>query len=150
MTEDEIIALVSSLPGVDTVTAGPDIGAPEVAWGASFFTVGPPTTQPFATIVVRDMPGFDTASDLGRDGVFRVNVGVGRRVFEELFGYPPAAYAEHADEYDFAAFDVLMPHPLYAVQGFACVVNPGAATSERLRELLVGAHAKAAGRIRSR
>jgi hypothetical protein len=146
MTEQEIIDLVRALPGVDTVVAGPENNAPEVAWGATFFTVGPPTAMPFATIVVRDMPGFDTASDLGREGVFRVNVSVGRTVFAELFGYPPAAHAEHAEEHDVTAFDRLLPHPLYAAQGWACVLNPGEATSHRLRGLLIEAHERAVTR----
>ena len=42
--------------------------------------------MPFATIVTKDYTGFDTASDLNRPGVFRLNVGVGRDTFRALFG----------------------------------------------------------------
>jgi len=60
---------------------------------------------PFATIVIQDYPGYDTASHLNRDGVFRLNIAVGREKFEELLGYPPAAHAEHHADLDYAALD---------------------------------------------
>jgi hypothetical protein len=59
MTQDEIIAFVTGLPGVVVVTASEATGAPEVAWGDSFFICDPdgdsPTDRrmPFATIVTK-------------------------------------------------------------------------------------------------
>lgn len=151
MTEDEIIAFVAALPDVDVVTAGAESGAPEAAWGDTFFSAaGVPAEKglPFATIVVSDYEGFDSFSDLNRPGVFRLNISVGRRVFEELFGYGPQGYAAHVSDYDYAAFDALMPHPVYAVQGWASIVNPGEQTSEHARELLIAARRRDAARIR--
>ena len=152
VTEDDVRELVSGLEHVEVVTASEANGAPEVAWGDSFFFYRPPGTgeraqrQPFATLVTQDYPGFDTASDLGRPGVFRVNVGVGRAAFTALFGYSPAAHADHAEAYDYAVLDRLLPHPVYATQGWVCVLNPGAETSARLESLLREAHAAAAKR----
>ncbi|BCL13128.1 DUF6194 family protein [Micromonospora sagamiensis] len=154
MTEEDIVEFVTSLPGVDLLTASAANGAPEMAWGDHFFYYDPDRDlpadrrMPFATIVGRNYPGFDTASDLDRDGVFRVNVAVGRQVFEELFGHAPAAHGAHHDEYDHAALDRFVPHPLYATQGWASVLNPGEATAERTRALLAGAHARAVARHR--
>lgn len=154
MTEEDVVEFVTGLPGVDLLTAGAANGAPEMAWGDHFFYYDParelPADRrlPFATVVGRDYPGFDTASKLDRDGVFRVNVAVGREVFRELFGHPPAAHGEHHTEYDYAALDRFVPHPLYATQGWASVLNPGQGTAERLRSLLVDAHARAAARFR--
>src|SRR6266566_2559569 len=48
MTADEIIAFVSSLPGVAAVTASEANGAPEAAWGDSFFFSTRMTTPPAA------------------------------------------------------------------------------------------------------
>ena len=97
MTRDEIIAFVIGLPGAVEVTASEEHGAPEVAWGDSFFFYDPDGAadrrMPFATIVTKDYDGFDMASQLDRPGVFRVNIGVGRAAFEELIGYPPAVPA---------------------------------------------------------
>jgi hypothetical protein len=154
MTEEEVIRFVSGLPGVDVVTAAESNGAPEVAWGDTFVSydpqgdLPPERRMPFTTVVVTDYPGFDTESRLDRPGVFRVNVNVGRRVFAELFGHSPAAHAEHRSEYDFAVVDQFLPHPAYAVQGWASVLNPGPATEAELRRLITAAHARAVNRHR--
>ena len=34
----------------------------------------------------------------------------------------------HEDEFDYTAFDTLIPHPAYAVQGWVSFVNPGSDT----------------------
>ncbi|GGO20143.1 hypothetical protein GCM10010116_40370 [Microbispora rosea subsp. aerata] len=154
MNENDVIEFVTGLPGVVAVTAGEDNGAPQAAWGDSFFYYDPdddPANRkwPFATIVVKDYEGFDTASDLNRPGVFRVNIGVGRAVFEELLGYPPAAHADHHQALDYRVLDRLLPHPVYAAQSWVCVLNPGEATAARVRDLLAGAHARAAARHRA-
>jgi hypothetical protein len=151
MTEDETIELVAGLPGVVMTTATEAGGAPESAWGDSFFfydpdgTTEPDKRWPFATIVVSDYPGFDESSDLHRPGVFRLNISVGRTAFTTLLGYPPAAHAGHADEFDYAALDQLAPHPVYAAQGWVSVLNPDQ-TDPQVRMLLTQAHSRAAGR----
>jgi hypothetical protein len=149
MTEDDITAFVTGLPGVVTVVAGEANGAPEVAWGDSFFFYDPDggdRRMPFATIVTKDYAGFDTASELNREGVFRLNIGVGREAFEELIGAPPG----QAGEFDAAATDALIPHPVYAAQGWVAILNPGERTAALARALLTGAHAKAVRRYRRR
>ncbi len=134
------------LPGVAETVAGPDGPAPDLGWDDHFFFAGEDRMFPFATIVAHDIPGFDDRSRLDRAGVFRVNVDLGRREFTRLFGYGPEAFAEHRDALDFAAPDQLVPHPVYAVQGWASVVNPGERTSAELDRLLRAAHARSAGR----
>lgn len=138
MTETELIELLRELPDTDVLTAGAASGAPEIAWGDTFATYAG-AKQPFATIVVKDYGDFDDASRLDRPGVFRLNVHVGRDRFVELLGYPPGAVP---DGIDYTAFDVLLPHPVYAAQAFVSVVNPG----EQARALIEVAHARAAGR----
>ena len=71
--EQAVLDLLRGLPGVRVHTAGPGDGSPESAWGDSFATydpdgTAPATRQPFATVVVSDYPGFDTASRLDRPG----------------------------------------------------------------------------------
>ncbi len=149
-----MIEFAVSLPGTIAVTADATNGAPEVAWGDTFFFHDPggdtPADRrfPFATIVTKDYEGFDTASRLSRPGVFRLNIAVGRRLFQDLFGYPPAAQVQHAASYDFAALDLVLPHPAYAVQGWACVLNPDEASGTLARSLLTQAQARAAQRHR--
>jgi predicted DNA-binding protein (MmcQ/YjbR family) len=154
VNENDVIEFVTGLPGVVAFTAAEDNGAPQAAWGDTFFHYDPdddPANRkmPFATIVVKDYEGFDTASDLNRPGVFRVNIAVGRAVFEELLGYPPAAHADHHEALDYRVPDRILPHPLYAAQSWICVLNPGEVTAARVRDLLTGAHARAAARHRT-
>jgi Family of unknown function (DUF6194) len=152
MTEDDIIQFVTNLDGVAKVTASQANGAPEVAWGDSFFFYDPhgdiPADRrwPFATIVIKDYEGFDSLSHLDRPGTFRLNIVVGRRRFQELIGYPTADRAEHQPRFDFAASDRLLPHPAYAAQAWVSILNPGDRTSEQARSLLTEAHARATER----
>ncbi len=156
MTEDEIIQFVAGLPGVDAMTASEADGAPEVAWGDSFFFYDPdrdiPADRrfPFATIVTKDYGGFDEASNLNREGVFRLNVNVGRDRFKELIGYPPAEHAGHQVEFDYAALDTVLPHPVYGQQAWVSILNPGQQTCDQARALLTEARDRAAARHRSR
>jgi len=151
LTADDVIDLVGALSGVAVVTASEEGGEPSVAWGDTFFFFDPGDVEadrrfPFATIVTQDYPGFDTASDLARDGVFRVNITVGREMFEDLLGYPPVRHGDH--DPDYRASDVLLPHPLYGRQSWVSVVSPLANTAEQVRSLLEHAHRHAAARHR--
>ncbi|MGW3344593.1 DUF6194 family protein [Nonomuraea rubra] len=151
MTEDDIIEFVSGLPGTVVFTAGPGDGSPEVAWGDSFFFYDPDGLDtipadgrlPYATIVTKDYPGFDTASGLDRPGVFRLNVAVGRVEFERLVGHSPA---EHRAGVDYTVFDQVIPHPLYATQSWISILNP--ADAGRAQAILRDAHARATKRHR--
>ena len=152
VTEDEIVRFAGGLPGVDILTASEDSGAPEVAWGDSFIfydpdrDIPPDRRFPFATIVTKDYTGWDEFSNLDREGVFRLNVNAGRDKFTELFGYPPAAHAEHETDFDYAAIDTLLPHPTYGKQAWVSVLNPGPRTSDQARTLITEAHARASAR----
>jgi Family of unknown function (DUF6194) len=147
MTRDEVVDHVTSeLDGTLVVVASEENGAPEVAWGDTFFIydpdrIIPPDKQfPYATVVVNDYPGFDEASNLAREGVYRVNVWVSKDTFEtETSGMDEA-------EIDYTVFDEVIPHPLYASQSWLSVLNPGPATEEKVRELLAEAHDRARAR----
>jgi hypothetical protein len=142
-----IIAFVTDqLPGAIVETADEASGAPEIAWGDTFVYARAGQRMPFATVVTKDYPDFDTLSELDRPGVFRLNIGVGKAEFTELLGYPPAEHAEHAEhaaEFDHTAIDTLMPHPAYAIQAWVSIVNPGPATTELAATLLIKSHGRA-------
>jgi hypothetical protein len=145
LTEKDIIEFATSLPGVVAVTASEADGSPAVAWGDSFIYYDPDGAaanrrMPFATIVTKDYDGFDTASNLNRPGVFRLNIGVGRTALQELVGDPHVDYTE---------FDRVVPHPIYATQGWVSILNPGEATAAQALHLLTDAHTRAARRHRS-
>ena len=90
----------------------------------------------WATVITSD--AHDTASDLDRPGVFRLNIGLAReRAAEVVAGRTDPA------EHDLTALDVLMPHPVYGGYGFVCVLVPDR-TWPTVRGLIDEAHARAA------
>lgn len=100
---------------------------------------------PFVTVVTGDR--YDAASHLDRDAVtYRINLGVGRRTYEQLFGPAPrqaAGYAVIGTGVDFTSVDSVMPHPCYAPMHWVCVVNPAEGSKAQLEDLLERAHALA-------
>lgn len=129
--------LVETFPGVDPLAANGDV----------FFIYDPDRDLPgerklpFATLVTGDR--YDQLSQLDRPGVFRLNFGVSRRTYRELFGAPPARLGPEGvieTGHDFAALDQLLPHPVYAPQAWISVLNPGERTWEQVKELLQEAY----------
>jgi Family of unknown function (DUF6194) len=90
------------------------------ALGATFFSLDEKHWPNYATIVTTDEHDEGSPSNLARPGVFRLNIGVGRATFERLVG-------SMADP-DYAAFDRLQPHPVYAKQLWVSILNPSDAS----------------------
>ncbi|MFC7527489.1 DUF6194 family protein [Actinoplanes sp. GCM10030250] len=143
----EVAARVLALPGVAQTRIEPESEMPPYTWGDRFFFAGEDRMRPFATIVGHDIPGFDERSHLNRRFAFRLNIEVGRAEFKNLFGYGPEGFAARIADIDFTEPDRLMPHPAYAVQGWASVVNPGPATADEVERLLSHARTRSAARL---
>jgi hypothetical protein len=95
----------------------------------------------FATVVWTDEHDMGNPSNLARDGVFRVNVGVDRATFARLVG--------GVADPDYAVFDTFIPHPVYAKQRWISILNPShRAVSEELMPLIEAGHARLAARQR--
>ncbi|SHF62966.1 DUF6194 family protein [Geodermatophilus nigrescens] len=153
MSIDEILAAVTPLDGVLVLRPGPGDGSPEEAEGDVFLYVAPdgvvPRTQPFATVVTKDVPG-DRSSRLDRSpDTFRVNVAAGTAGFTALVGRGPReepAAGEPAPD----AVDTVLAHPVYGSLGWVSVVDPGPRTEATVRDLLRDAHARALARAARR
>ena len=105
------------------------------AGGGTFFSCDESNWPNFATIATSDE--FDASSNLGRDGVFRLNIGVSTATFARLVG--------EAREPDHTALDTLLPHPVYARQHWVAVLNPSAETFDGVvKDLLAEAHERVA------
>src|SRR5690348_1560638 len=110
--------IAANYPGVDVEIGSQEGGAPEIAWGDTFFIYDPEHNLegarrfPFATMVIKDYGDFDNASNLNRTGVFRLNIGVSRETYDSLFGDE----ARH----EFTELDRLMPHPVYGKNHWVC------------------------------
>ena len=108
------------------------------AMGATFFSLSDQHWPNFATIVTTDEHDMGAPSSLtARDGVFRLNIGVGKGTFDRLVD--PAAAT------DPAALDTILPHPLYAKQRWIGILNPSRVTFEEVvQPLIAEAHARLA------
>jgi hypothetical protein len=108
----------------------------------------PAARFPFATVTTGDR--YDGASNLDRDATtYRVNIGVPRSAYEELFGPAPRQAAGHKvidTGFDYSSTDAMLPHPFYAPMHWVAVVNPGERTRVRLATLIEQAHALAESR----
>jgi hypothetical protein len=103
---------------------------PQATWGETSFFYNPDSKFArgtyFATIKEKDGDN-DKASQLDREGVWRLNFGTVTKSFGGLFGPKPARPAKGgviAGEYDFTKLDVLTPHPIYGWMGWVCILNP--------------------------
>jgi hypothetical protein len=123
MTEDDITQhLIDMLGGGHFVVAGDN----------SFFFHGTDNKLPFATLVTKDSDA-DSASNLNRPGVFRLDIRTGEQTFHALFGEQEQAGI------DYTALDRLMPHPTETNTHWVSVINPSAKTFEAVEPLLVEA-----------
>ncbi len=95
--------------------------------------------MPLATIVSSDR--YDEDSDLDREGVYRLNIGLSKETFRTMFG-------EGKGEVDHTALGTMMPHPVYGNMYWMCILNPDEESWERLKPLLEEAYDVAAGRFR--
>jgi len=152
MDQDAIIQYITdTFSGIEMLrpTDGPGAGDTFIYYDPQH-NLDPSRRLPFATIVTKDYGDFDNTSQLNREGVFRLNIGVSRDTFRALFGYAPGEDAPAGAAYDFAALDQVMPHPVYAPQSFVCVLNPSPSTFEAVKPLLADAYTKAAAQHASR
>ena len=122
------------------------------AMGYLFFFYDGERKMPFATIGLEDND-YDRVSQLDRPGVYRLNIGVRKETYRDLFGPPPAAPGASGvvdTGHDFAALDQLLPHPTYAPQAWVCVLNPGAETWPQVQALLAEGYDLAVSRHQRR
>jgi hypothetical protein len=103
------------------------------ALGATFFSLDKKSWPNYATIVTTDEHDEGAPSDLARPGAFRLNIGVGRETFERLVGSIESPV--------YAAYDRILPHPVYAKQLWISILNPGDVTfREVVMPLIAEAH----------
>jgi hypothetical protein len=122
--------ILDTFDGVNVITAS----------GNTFFFYDTENKIPFITIVTNNE--YDDVSDLDRDSVYRLNIGIGKQSYQKLFKTerPDGTEIAHVEGHDFTALDTLMPHPTYGRMYWVCVLNPGEATFDAIRPLLKEAY----------
>jgi hypothetical protein len=132
MNQAEVEAFVEKLDNVQR----------EENFGYIFYFVGENHLVPFVSIAASDND-YDKVSNLNREGVFRINIGVSRETFNALIGKASA-------EVDYTALNIFLPHPEYAKQHFVCILNPMGENETMTKKLMVEAHDLAAARLQQR
>jgi hypothetical protein len=147
MTPEQIMSYVSStFDGL----------AIKSVWGETSFFYNPGHRFPHGTyfLTIKEKNGDnDRASDLDREGVFRLNFGLPKKEFVKLFGAPPKCPGKGCiieGPWDFTELDCLMPHPVYGWCGWVGVLNPSAATLKSCEPLIAAAYGKAVAAFRKR
>jgi hypothetical protein len=119
---------------------------PKASWGETALFYNPGQRLPngvyFCTFKDRDGTN-DRASALGRPGVFRVSIGISPDAYVQRFGPRPARPAKGGvvnTGHDFAALDVLTPHPVYAWMGWVQILSPTASRYAEVRPLIEEAY----------
>jgi hypothetical protein len=128
---------MASDPDADEITGWITSTYPETVVGeamnARFFSLDASQWPNFATIVTTDEHDLGNPSDLARDGVFRLNLGVGKASFERLI--------DTTAEPDYAALDTIVPHPVYARQRWIAILNPSRRSfDDTVKPLIAEAH----------
>jgi hypothetical protein len=141
---------------IDDLCASLNGVVPKASWGETALFYNPGRRMPngvyFCTIKERDGEN-DRASALTREGVFRVSIGVSPETYVARFGPRPARPAKGGvvdTGHDFAALDVLTPHPIYAWMGWLQILSPTAPRYAELRTLIEEAHRLAIAKFGAR
>jgi len=130
MNQIEVEAFVSGMENVQR----------EDNFGYVFFFVGDDHRLSFVTIANSDND-WDDVSNLNREGVFRVNIGISKETFKNLI------LKSNAELIDYSVLNTFLPHPEYARQNFVCILNPSGKNIETTKTLITEAHSIAAKRL---
>ncbi|MEZ4668542.1 MAG: DUF6194 family protein [Anaerolineae bacterium] len=131
MNQSEVEAFVARLDNVQR----------DENYGYIFFFIGDDHQRGFVTIANSDNE-YDSVSNLNRDGVFRVNIGVSKATYKSVIG------SATIERVDFTALNEFLPHPDYWKQHYVCILNPTAENEELTKELIIEAHSIAANRLK--
>ena len=126
---------------------------PKNSWGETSLFYNPGRVLPngvyFCTVKESNGEN-DKASDLDREGVFRLSIGIEKESYEKRFGVTPGRPRKGTTintGHDFAALNELMPHPVYGWMSWVQILNPSVSTFDSLLPLIAEAHARAVTRF---
>ena len=125
-------------------------------WGERgiFYNPGNKFKRGVYILTVKEKDGEnDSSSNLDREGIYRVNLGVRRQTFLNWFGNIPKRPRKGGVvdmDFDFTATDKIMPHPVYGWLSWLCCLNPSDKTFEELKPLIAEAHAYAKEKFEKR
>ncbi len=119
------------------------------SWGEQtyFYNPGKALKRGTYFMTIKEKNGdHDKASDLDREEVFRLNIGLPKPRFIKLFGSPPKRPAKGQaieGKWHFAKLNLLTPHPVYGWMSWVSVLNPSHQLFEQCKPLIEEAYEKA-------
>lgn len=137
MNPSEVIEYISrNLDGI----------VPKSSWGETSLFYNPDNKLPngvyFCTIKEKDGEN-DKSSNLSRDGVFRLSIGISKASYEMKFGEKPRRTKKGGiviTGHDFTSTNTLMPHPVYAWMSWVCILSPSKMSFKDIYPLIVEGH----------
>lgn len=130
--------------------------SPKKSWGETSFFYNPGQKLPngiyFCTIKEKNGAN-DQSSNLDRDEVYRLSIGITPKTYANLFGDKPARPAKGqivATGHDFSTLNQLMPHPVYAWMSWVQILSPDEEMFEKIFPLITEAYEKASAKFEKR
>lgn len=109
-----------------------------------FYNPGKKLKRGVYVLTIKEKDGEnDRASNLSREEIYRVNLGVRKNTFTALFGKTPKRPLKGGIvemDYDFTEIDRLLPHPVYAWMSWICILNPSEKSFEKIKPLIFEAY----------
>lgn len=137
MTSDEILQYcLENLKGTVLIES----------WGEKgiFYNPDSKLKRGIYVLTVKEKDGEnDKSSDLNRENIYRVNLGIHKETFIEMFGALPKRPEKGGIvdmPYDFTEINNIIPHPVYAWMGWICVLNPTEMIFEKLKPFIQEAY----------
>ena len=130
--------------------------AVRTTWGETslFFNPNEASAHGSYFVTIKESDGEnDQASNLDRDGIFRVSFGVSRNSYEALFGPKPPRPARGGvvkTGHDFTQTNLLMPHPIYAWMNWLQLLNPTQVTWNSNQNLIQESYELSKARLAKR
>ncbi len=126
------------------------------SWGETALFFNPDGKLPngvyFCTFKAQDGAN-DQSSGLGRDGVFRIAIGVSAKTYALYFGTKPARPLKGGvvkTGHDFSALDTITPHPIYAWMNWIQILSPSADRLDEIFPLIDDAYTLATKKYQQR
>lgn len=134
---------------VEKVVAEFDGVIAKASWGETALFYNPGQLLPngvyFCTIKEKNGEN-DKASNLDREGVYRLSIGVSKERYESIFGTRPKRPSKGGiinTGHDFSALNILTPHPVYGWMSWVQILSPSKAKFNEMVHLISEAHANA-------
>jgi hypothetical protein len=125
-------------------------------WGETSLFFNPNEASSHGTyfLTVKESDGMnDKASNLDREGIFRVSFGISRNSYEALFGPKPPRPAKGGvveTVHDFTQTNLLTPHPIYAWMNWVQILNPSAEKWQSIQHLIEESYELSKARLAKR